>query len=65
LLSYTYHPAKFLDRSLKPLIPNTYALKDTFDFVNKVGHINPATDPYMVSFDVESLFTNVPTDELF
>jgi hypothetical protein len=61
--TYNYHLAKFLDRSLKPLIPNTYTLKDTFDFVNKVGHINPATDPYMVSFDVESLFTNVPTDE--
>ena len=38
-------------------------LKDTYDFVNKVKNINVNTDRYLVSLDVESLFTNVPTLE--
>ena len=38
-------------------------LKDTSDFVNKITNINPDQDKYMVSFDVESLFTNIPTKE--
>jgi len=38
-------------------------ITDTFDFVNKVSEIDFNTEKYMVSFDVESLFTNVPTDE--
>lgn len=38
-------------------------LKDVFDFVNKIGSINPVDNKYLVSFDVESLFTNVPTKE--
>ena len=38
-------------------------LKDTFDFVNKVSNLNVNSDSYLVSFDVESLFTNVPTKE--
>ena len=36
-------------------------LKDTYDFANKVKSLNPQQDRYNVSFDVESLFTNVPT----
>jgi hypothetical protein len=36
-------------------------LNDTYDFVNKIGDLKTESDPYMVSFDVESLFSNVPT----
>jgi hypothetical protein len=61
--TYNFHLAKWLDEILKPLIPNTYTLKDTFDFVNKIGDLDPTSDKYLVSFDVESLFTNVPTLE--
>ena len=35
----------------------------THDFVNKVKNINVNTDSYLVSLDIESLFTNVPTLE--
>jgi hypothetical protein len=38
-------------------------LKETYDFVNKVSDLDVKVDNYMVSFDVESLFTNVPTRE--
>ena len=42
---------------------NEYILKDTFDFVNQVSQLEPNEDSEMLSFDVESLFTNVPTLE--
>ena len=35
----------------------------TYDFVNRIGSLDINSDKYMVSFDVESLFTNVPTSE--
>ena len=50
-----------MDEIIKPIIPCEFMLKDTYDFVNKVGNLMPDTDPHMVSFDVVSLFTNVPT----
>jgi hypothetical protein len=49
---------------LKPLIPtNNYIIKDTFDFVDKVSKLPNNPNRRMVSFDVESLFTNIPTQE--
>ena len=38
-------------------------LKNTFDFVNRFSKIDLAKDDYMVSFDVESIFTNIPVNE--
>jgi hypothetical protein len=39
---------------------DSFMLKDTFDFVNRVSKL---TSPKTVSFDVESLFTNIPVNE--
>jgi len=61
--TYNYKLAKYLDEILKPKVDQTYMLKDTFDFVNRVAEIDHGVDRYMVSFDVESLFTNIPTVE--
>jgi hypothetical protein len=61
--TYNYDLAKYLDEILKPIISATFMLKDTYDFVNKITCLNVNTDRYLVSFDVESLFTNVPTVE--
>jgi hypothetical protein len=61
--TYNYKLAKFLVEILSPLVENTYMIKDTFDFVNKVAHLNTNIDKTMLSFDVESLFTNIPTRE--
>ena len=41
---------------------NEFMLKDTFDFVNKLSGLESDTH-VMVSFDIESLFTNIPIDE--
>ena len=62
--TYSYRLAKYLDEILKPLASgNNRMLHDTFDFVNKVSQLDIARDSYLVSFDVESLFTNIPTQE--
>ncbi len=48
----------------KPLTTNSnYIIKDTFDFVNRVSKLQTNVDQRVVSFDVESLFTNIPTEE--
>ncbi len=62
--TYKYKLAKWLAGILTSLWKESpFMLKDTFEFVNKVKEINTDTDKFMLSFDVESLFTNVPTDE--
>ena len=58
-----YSVGKFISELLQPLTNNEYTLKDTFDAANRIKTIPPAlfTEGYeFVSFDVESLFTNVP-----
>jgi len=40
-----------------------YTLKDSFDFINKLSKIKIDKDDFIISIDVESLFTNVPIDE--
>ena len=61
--TYNYNLAKYLDEILKPLINSPYIIKDTFDFVNKVSHLASNSGEHMVSFDIVSLFTNIPTLE--
>ena len=61
--TYNYGLAKYLDEILKPVVNNEMMLTDTFDFVNKMSGLDPANDKHMASFDVESLFTNIPTKE--
>lgn len=61
--TYNYDLAKHLNEILTPLVDKTFMLVDTYDFVNKAHTLDPKIDRYIVSFDVESLFTNVPTVE--
>ena len=56
---------KFLTNLINPLAMNEFALKDSFDAVNKTKNIPPYLfdDGYnYVSFYVESVFTNVPIE---
>ena len=57
----SYNLAKFLVPLLEPLTTNQYVCKDSFSFAAEVREQNP--DLYMASFDVDSLFTNIPLDE--
>ena len=55
--------AKWLDEKLKPLSCNQYTVTDTFDFVNEVQSLEINRGDILVSYDITSLFTNVPLDE--
>jgi hypothetical protein len=62
--TYNYKLAKYLDVILKPLLDNSkYMLKDTFDFINKIKSLLTDVDIILASYDVQSLFTNIPTAE--
>ena len=59
-----YQPlAKYLSAFLSPLAQNEFSLKDSFDAVTRIHNIPPqlVVQGYRcVSFDVKSLFTNIP-----
>ena len=61
--THSYNLAKFLVSALNSITSNEYSLKDSFQFVNEVTTIKNANDYVMASFDVTSLFTNIPLDE--
>ena len=59
--TYSYELSKFLADILKPLTNNSFTVKDSFSFVTDILSFNEV--PYMASFDVKSLFTNIPLQE--
>ena len=60
--TYNYGIAKYLTAKLSPYIPSSHSIKDSFTFVQVVSELN-TSGKYLVSFDVESLFTNIPLNE--
>ena len=60
--TFNYNLSKFLCNLLSPHIPTEYAAKDTFTFVNEMQKVS-SSNSFMVSFDVCSLFTNIPLEE--
>jgi len=54
--------AKYLCSLLQSLLPNTYSISDTFSFVQELKTVD-ISNKFMVSFDVVSLFTNIPLKE--
>ena len=60
--TYNYNLAKYLCTLLKPHIPNDYCAQDSFTFVSEVTRLH-TLNKFMVSCDVESLFTNIPLIE--
>ena len=42
--------------------PDDYSCKDTFSFVSQIKNAN-LSGKYLVSYDVTSLFTNIPLQE--
>ena len=61
--TYNFALAKWLDDKLKPLSINQYTITDTFELVNEVHGLTINSGDMLVSFDVSSLFTNVPLEE--
>ena len=60
--AYCTKLTKYLDSLLKPFIPTEFSIKDTFDFVEKIRQFQLPERNYIISFDVTSLFTNIPLD---
>ena len=60
--SYNYELAKFLSNMLTPLISKTYCAEDSFSFVKELQEIS-FSDKFIVSYDVVSLYTNIPLIE--
>ena len=55
-----YMLAKYLDSFIKPNIPTRFMLNSTHEFIDKISTFSLSGNENMVSFDVTSLFTNVP-----
>ena len=58
-----YKLAKYLDQIIKPHIPSKYMLSSTWEFLDKLKLFIFKPSDCMISFDVISLFTNVPLIE--
>ena len=58
-----YGLAQYLDRIIKPHIPSAYMLSSTGHFIEKVKSFIFGAGDVIVSFDVVSLFTNIPLTE--
>ena len=59
--SFAYECAVWLSEFLTPLREHSSNIKNTCDFVTRILSSKPGPN-HMVSFDVKSLFTNIPID---
>ncbi|KXJ18274.1 hypothetical protein AC249_AIPGENE15544 [Exaiptasia diaphana] len=61
--TYNYALAKWLEVKLKPLSYNRYSILDIFKFADEIRNKEINQGDILVSYDVTSLFTNVPLDK--
>lgn len=59
----TYKLAKFLVPILSPLTTNDFSIKNSYQFASDIRNLTITPEMVMASFDVESLFTNIPVSE--
>ena len=59
----TYKLAKFLVPLLSPLTENQYTVKNSSQFVSDLRNVRLGSNSVLASFDIESLFTNIPVRE--
>ena len=60
--TYNYHLSKFLTDLLDPIIPKFHCTKDSFTFCEEIKKVS-ATNRFLISYDVCSLFTSIPRKE--
>ena len=58
-----YNLAKYLDKIIKPHINSDYMLSSTSNFLDKIKAFCFKSNDILISFDIVSLFTNVPLSE--
>ena len=60
--SFTYKSAKWLTDKLASLRDHPTNLKDSFKFIDQIRKIDNLHHKTLMSFDVKSLFINIPVD---
>lgn len=60
--TFNYKLSKFLVPVLSPITTNQYTVKDSFSFAKELCKLNVGAC-HLASFDVTSLFTNIPLNE--
>ena len=58
----TYETSRYLATLLAPLATSSYSVSSTKDFISRIKDKTIVDDFELISFDVKSLFTNVPLD---
>ena len=58
-----YNLSKFLLPMMKPITSNSYTVQDSFSFSKEIQNFPNSSNYFMASFDIKSLFTNIPLDE--
>ena len=61
--STNYNLAKYLNVKLSKLIQDEHSIKNSYNCSNLLAGFNNVDQYVLSSFDVESLFTNIPLDE--
>ena len=63
--SHTERISTFVDHFISPIVKTGRSyVRDTGDFLQKIGSVDPLTGKeILVTFDVNSLYTNIPNDE--
>ena len=59
----TYELGKYLNKFITPIIPTRFSVQRNSDLLTNLRNYTYTNNSVLVSFDVESLFTNVPLDE--
>ena len=59
----SYNLSQYLVTLLSDLSTNEFTIKNSYDFVNYINTLKDSNKYIMCSFDIESLFTNIPLDE--
>ena len=60
--TYNYNLAKFLSSLLEPVISTMHCTKDSFSICEEIKNVR-ASNKFLVSYDVCSLFTSIPLTE--
>ena len=60
--TYNYKLAQYLGSLLSPHILSNFTTKDSFTFIEEIKQLN-TYGKFLISFDVTSLFTNIPLEE--
>ena len=59
-----YALAKWLESCIKPFLNDNWSVQSSERFVNELNSIKPRQSDVCVSFDIKSLYTNVPLQEV-